>query len=271
MALTKCSECKQDVSSQATTCPHCGYPLTASQNKTSPSGLATPPPINSATSVSSKMSKAKLGCLVLLAIIAVFGLLVIIGAFISEPPKDQNSQTTNTTVLVQGPEGDISQDTNKIPGSLDTTSESPQDVMPKSVVITSGLIVFRKLSDLEDFQSAAVQITSANGDAFVKAHPNGATDADMKAFGEQTVRDVESLKAKFVADNRTWNVPLETKIEIVKFYDKNGEEITPVWNDAQKTAYAPAGDGGFVFPSGEWEGRTVYILNNGGLTTSWFF
>jgi predicted amidophosphoribosyltransferase len=34
MLLTQCPECKKDVSSQATTCPHCGFPLTANQDKT---------------------------------------------------------------------------------------------------------------------------------------------------------------------------------------------------------------------------------------------
>ncbi len=28
MALIKCPECERDVSSKATACPHCGYPLT---------------------------------------------------------------------------------------------------------------------------------------------------------------------------------------------------------------------------------------------------
>jgi hypothetical protein len=34
MPLTQCPECNKEVSSQATACPHCGYPLRANQDKT---------------------------------------------------------------------------------------------------------------------------------------------------------------------------------------------------------------------------------------------
>ena len=230
MPLTQCPECKKDVSSQATTCPHCGYPLTAAQDKTTPSGSITPPPIQpqgqmppiasgTSSSPKKKMSKAKLGCLVFLALIVLLILLGIIGA------------------LMGG---------------------SPEDSIPKNVVITSGQVVFGSWSDLDEFHSAALQIASADADAFQKAHPDGGTDADTKAFTEQDQRNLETLKAKYVADNRILNVPVGTKIEIVKFYDKTGNEITPVWNEPQKKVYTS--DGNTVYPSGEWNGKTIYIL-----------
>lgn len=89
MALTKCPECNKEVSSQATTCPHCGYPLTAAQGKTAPASPATPPP-NSKP----KMSKFKLGCLGLLAVFGIFILiLIIIGTIIPGEPVNIQGTT----------------------------------------------------------------------------------------------------------------------------------------------------------------------------------
>jgi hypothetical protein len=112
--------------------------------------------------------------------------------------------------------------------------------------------------------------TKAVTDAFQKAHPDGGTDAEKDALqkevdtlsaniGKQSQRDVNSLIAIFETESRILKIPIGTKIEIAKFYDKEGNEITPVWNANIKMHSSP--DGNNVYASGEWEGKTIYIFN----------
>ncbi len=37
MSIIQCPECKNDISSKATSCPHCGYPLRANESDRKPS------------------------------------------------------------------------------------------------------------------------------------------------------------------------------------------------------------------------------------------
>src|SRR6266403_2723696 len=39
MPLTKCPECSREVSSHATSCPHCGFPLAAAPTRIAPQNL----------------------------------------------------------------------------------------------------------------------------------------------------------------------------------------------------------------------------------------
>jgi hypothetical protein len=199
-----------------------------------PQGQMLPIASGTSSSPKKKMSKAKLGCLVFLAAVALLILLGIIGAL---------------------------------------TGESPEDSIPKSVVITSDQVVFDSWSNLQEFHNAAFQIAGAYADAikaFDKTHPtDGMNDQQLEAyakqletFNEQGQRDMNSglasLRLKFEAENRILKVPVSTEIEIAKFYDVKGSEITPMWNDLVKKVCSP--DGNAAYPSGEWNGKTVYVF-----------
>jgi ABC-type maltose transport system permease subunit len=230
MPLTQCPECKKDVSSQATTCPHCGYPLTASQDKSAPSGPATPPPIQpqgqmppisfgTSSSPKKKMSKAKLGCLVILAIIAIFVLLAIIGAFMSG---------------------------------------SPQDNIPSTTKIIPDQICFRQWKDVEDFNT---QLSQAIDRLTAGKKLLEMSDAESAEIGKKSQDEIQVLKAQFAAEGRLWDVPVGTEVKISKFYDGKGNEITPEWKpfgSEQKALYTP--DGNSVYVAAEWNGKVIYTM-----------
>jgi hypothetical protein len=50
MALTTCPECKREVSTEAASCPHCGYPM-APLEGARPAGAHQPPPVPEGSSV----------------------------------------------------------------------------------------------------------------------------------------------------------------------------------------------------------------------------
>ena len=75
MSLISCPECKNEVSSQAESCPKCGYVVKKSQKETK-SG-----------------SGCGIGCLAIIAIIVILG---IIGSFLDSDSNSSNSSTPKT-------------------------------------------------------------------------------------------------------------------------------------------------------------------------------
>lgn len=113
MALTKCTECGKDISSQATACPHCGCPITSRLGH-----VVGPPPIPASTldknpDVKSesddghpKQDKelAKKGCLGCLGLVAVIVAILFIIGFISDivgPSVTVNGDSGRLQVKVQ--------------------------------------------------------------------------------------------------------------------------------------------------------------------------
>lgn len=70
MAMINCPECKKEVSSQATACPHCGYPLIPTKTDKPP---VTQPPLAApqGRSKAEKKGKGCAGCLTIIVVIIV--------------------------------------------------------------------------------------------------------------------------------------------------------------------------------------------------------
>jgi len=100
MPLTKCPECNKDVSSQATACPHCGYPLNATPDNSTPHASPPTPPTPPR---GSKLGKTKLpkgckiGCLSTLAILGIVIFVPVI--FHRSAPTSETSSSKSERVL----------------------------------------------------------------------------------------------------------------------------------------------------------------------------
>jgi hypothetical protein len=77
MPLTKCPECNKDVSTQAASCPHCGYPLTGVQDKATPLASATLAQAPNSKPEKAKQPKSPKFEFVRFGAIAVFGMILI--------------------------------------------------------------------------------------------------------------------------------------------------------------------------------------------------
>jgi hypothetical protein len=130
------------------------------------------------------------------------------------------------------------------------------DNIPKTVQIMPKYdLCFRQWRDLNDFNT---QLSQATGRLMGGKGLLEMSDAEATDVGNQMRQEIQTLKTQFAAGGRLWDVPVGTEIKISKFYDRNGNEITPVWNEAQKTFYAP--DGNEVYVAGEWNGKTIYTM-----------
>ena len=265
MSLIKCPECNKDLSTQATSCPHCGYSLNRIQDR---------------TVTSSKRFKA------LLATVTAFIFAVIIGVFtgiVMGSPTEGNGQVMNDSADTNGNAVSLATVSTAEPNSSSNTTATPKDESPtnllqpnppESLELTTNEDVFASWSDLKGFKDALSKnlnaqwpeflkdnfgITNLNAqmDVFAKARPNGLTDADNQALGEQNLRGLRSLESKFKSEGRILKVPAGTKIRITGFYNGNGKEATPVWNDPMKSFFTA--DGNELNPLGEWEGKSVVI------------
>jgi DNA-directed RNA polymerase subunit RPC12/RpoP len=78
MALTKCPECGKDVSSQASGCPHCGFPLVKPARE--------PPPIRPQAISPKAAKKGGLGCVGIIVIGVVISIIASI--LPGDPPKE---------------------------------------------------------------------------------------------------------------------------------------------------------------------------------------
>ena len=111
-----------------------------------------------------------------------------------------------------------------------STPKTSDGQIPTSVQIAPGQVVFRQWSDLDEFHKGGLQLADSEFKDFQKIHPDGGTDNDQTAFEKQNEKDINVLRAKFTADGKILDVPVNTVIKIEKFYDENGNEVEPVWN-----------------------------------------
>ena len=96
MALTKCPECRKDISTYAASCPYCGFPRGSTAREPLPQVVPplppnhpTPPPPRPATGSKTdndKIKKGCLGCAGVLAIVAFIGLMA--GLFGGDEKKE---------------------------------------------------------------------------------------------------------------------------------------------------------------------------------------
>jgi uncharacterized membrane protein YvbJ len=90
MALVKCTECGKEVSTDAVTCPHCGYPMRHMSK-----GIPAPRQRDELF-----LQGVNVGCAVILLIIGLFVYLMVVVFFnvsdrILEPEKKTQEQTVS--------------------------------------------------------------------------------------------------------------------------------------------------------------------------------
>lgn len=94
MALIPCPECGKEISTSATTCPHCGLPNPSQVKKPGAEGAAKqPPPRREPEPEESQKKKNNIGCFTLVAVA-----IVLASMFNQKDKKTDTPATTQSTV-----------------------------------------------------------------------------------------------------------------------------------------------------------------------------
>ena len=125
-------------------------------------------------------------------------------------------------------------------------------------VTADGYPCFRQLSDIVDYNNKMKEIRGRLVDqlrAQLITQFNEAERLNRDLFNELLRLD-HDLKTKFAAAGRLWDVPVRTEVKILKFYDQQGTEITPIWIAPQFYT----SNGVSVLAAADWNGKTIYIM-----------